>query len=128
MKIKVYILDADKLVPVPVVLSKLSDVGKNNVTKKDAYNAKIKTIEDKMLDITNVATNASLNAQIKVKGEIHNITNLANAIALTAAENKIPNVSNLFKKIDYNTKTIEIENRTTDRDHNKFFLLQNLIS
>ena len=34
----------------------------------------------------------------EVKGEIPNITNLATTAALTAVENKIPNVSNLVKK------------------------------
>ena len=31
-------LDTDKLVPVPVDLSKLSDVVENDVVKKDVYN------------------------------------------------------------------------------------------
>ena len=35
-------LDVDELVPVPVDLNELSDVVKNNVVKKDLYNAKIK--------------------------------------------------------------------------------------
>ena len=35
-------LDADKLVPVPVDLSKLSHVVKIDVVKKDLYTAKIK--------------------------------------------------------------------------------------
>ena len=39
---KVDKLDVDKLVPVPDDLSKLSDVVKNDVIKKDVYNAKIK--------------------------------------------------------------------------------------
>ena len=51
LKSKVYKLDVDKLVPVPVDLSKLSDVVKNDVVKKDVYNAKIKNIEDIMLVI-----------------------------------------------------------------------------
>ena len=38
-------IDGDKLVPFPVVLSKLSDVVKNDVVKKDAYKIKIKNIE-----------------------------------------------------------------------------------
>ena len=42
-------LIVDKLVPVPVDLSKLSDVVENDVVKKDVYNAKIKNIEDKIL-------------------------------------------------------------------------------
>ena len=35
---------------------------KNDVVKKDVYNAKIKNIKDRILDITNVATNTTLNA------------------------------------------------------------------
>ena len=34
-------LDADKLIPAPVDLSKLSDVIKNHVVKKDVHSAKI---------------------------------------------------------------------------------------
>ena len=53
-----------KLVPVPVNLSKLSDEVKNDVSKKDVYNAKIKNIEDAIPGITNLATNATLNTKI----------------------------------------------------------------
>ena len=42
MKLKIDKLDFDKLVPVPVDLSKLSDILENGVVKKDVYNAKIK--------------------------------------------------------------------------------------
>ena len=52
MKRKVDELNVDKLVPVPVVLSKLSDVVKSDVVKKDLRNAKIKSIEDKIPDIS----------------------------------------------------------------------------
>ena len=93
-------LYVDILVPVPVDLTKLSDVVKNHVFKKDIYNAKIKNIEDKIPDITNLITNASLNAKInevtnvattpalnakinEVKGELPNITNLTTTAALT---------------------------------------------
>ena len=60
MKSKVHKLEADKLVPVPVYLSKLSD----DVVQKDVYNAGIKDIEDTTSDITNLATNTILNAKI----------------------------------------------------------------
>ena len=40
----------------------MTNLAKNVVVKKD--NAKIKNIEHKTLDITNLATNASLNARI----------------------------------------------------------------
>ena len=95
LKSKVDRLDVDKLVHVPVDLSKLSDVIKNDVVKKDVYNAKIKNIEDKIPDITKLATDTTLNAKInEVKGEIPSITNLATSVAITAVENKIPIVSN----------------------------------
>ena len=65
LKSKADKLDLGKLVPVPVDLSKLSDVFQNGVVKKDVYNAKIKNIEDEIPDITNLATNTTLNAKIK---------------------------------------------------------------
>ena len=100
MKSKVDKLDVAKLVPVPVDLSRLSNVVKNDV-KKDVYNAKIKNIEDKIPDITNLATNTTLNAKInEVKGEIPSITNLATTTtALNAKINegkyKILDITNL---------------------------------
>ena len=42
LKSKAGKLDVYKLVPVLVDLSKLSDIVKNDVVKKDVYNAKIK--------------------------------------------------------------------------------------
>ena len=67
--------------------------------KKVVCNAKIKNIEDKIPDITNLATNTSLNGKInEIKGEIPNITNLATKTALHAVENKIPSVSVQSKK------------------------------
>ena len=96
MKRKLDKLDVDKLVPVSVDLSKISDVVKNDVVKKDVYNAKIKNIEDKIPEY-----------------------------ALTAVENKIPNVSNLVKKIDYDTNISEIEKKIAiDHDHDKYIITQ----
>ena len=78
----------DKLIPVPADLSKLSDLVKNDVVKKDEYNAKIKKSEGKIPDITNLAINATLNAKInEVKNEIPRITNLTTTIALNAKTN-----------------------------------------
>ena len=64
MKDKVDKFDVDKLVTVSVDLSKLYDVVKNYVVKKDVYNVQIKNIEDKIPDIANLATNTTLNAKI----------------------------------------------------------------
>ena len=73
MKSKVGKLNVDKLVPVPVSLSQLIDLVKNDVFLKKTYiyiyiyiyiYAKIKNIEDKIPDITGLATNTTLNAKI----------------------------------------------------------------
>ena len=64
-----------------------------------------------MPSITNLATNSALNAKLnEVKDKRPNITNLATTTAFTAVENKIPNVSNLVKKADYNTKLVKLKN------------------
>ena len=82
-------LDFHELVSVLVDLSKLTDVVKNDVVKK-VYNIKIKDIEHKVLDITNLTTNTTLRAKInEVKREIPNITNLATTVALTTKINEV---------------------------------------
>ena len=70
MKSKVGKLNVDKLVPVPVSLSQLIDLVKNDVFLKKTYRyiyiyiyAKIKNIEDKIPDINSLATNTTLNAK-----------------------------------------------------------------
>ena len=66
---------------------------------KDVYNAKIKNIEDKIPDITNLATSTTLNAKInEIKNKIPRITYLSTTNAFTTVENEIPNVSDIFKK------------------------------
>ena len=114
-------LDVDKLVPLPVDLNKLSDAVKNDVVKKDEYNARIKNIENNIPDITNLATNTTLNAKInEPKNKILSITNLARAAAVTTVENKIPNVSDLFKKANSDAKYQKINKYFTTSDYNKF--------
>ena len=53
LKNKLDKLDTEKLETIPVDLSKISDIVKNDVVKKDVYNGKIKNVEDKIPDITN---------------------------------------------------------------------------
>ena len=95
MKSEVNKLDVGKLAPVRGDLGKLSDVVKKFVAKKDVYNAKIKNIEDKTPDITNLATNTTLYSKInEVKKEIPSVTNIVVTTALNAKINEIKN--NLF--------------------------------
>ena len=58
LKSKIDKLDVDELVPAPL------DVEKNDVVKKDVYNANIKNIEDKIPGITKLATNTTLSSKI----------------------------------------------------------------
>ena len=48
------------------------------------------------------------------------MTNLATKTALTTVENKIPNVSSLVKKTDYDPKNIQIENKLNNHNLNKY--------
>ena len=110
-------LIVDELRPVPD-LSKLSDVVKNDV-KKTECSTKMKDIEDKILSITNLATNTALNAKInEVKHKVPNITNLATSSALNAKINefksKISNITNLATTTDLNA----VENKIPD--HSKY--------
>ena len=97
-----------------------------NLATNTTLNAKINEIKGEIPSIANLATNSALNAKInEVKGKILSITNLATNTALTAVANKIPNVSNLAKNTDYNTKINEIEKKITDHGHsNKYITTQ----
>ena len=64
LKGKVDKTDVYKSVTVPVDLNKLSGAVKNDVLKKNIYNAKIKNIEDNILDISNLTSNTILEAEI----------------------------------------------------------------
>ena len=117
LKTEVDKIDIDKLSPVPVYLSKLSDVVKNNVVKKAVYDrlvAKLNSIdtsrfvlkikydtdkleiENKILNTSDLVKNADYNTKItEIRGKILNVSSLATKRALTTVENKIPDVSSL---------------------------------
>ena len=94
LKSEVDKLDIDKLVFVPVDLSKLSDLVKNEVVKNDVY--------DKLVTkVSNVDTSGFV---LKTKYDTDK----------SELENKIPDTSGLVKKTDYNTKITEIEGKIPD--------------
>ena len=77
------------------------NVVKNEAVEKTEYNAKIKNIEDKIHNITNLnlATKIILITKInEVKTEIPSNTGLATTSVVTAVKNKILNVSSLVKE------------------------------
>ena len=60
LKRKVDQLDVDKLLWVPVDLSKLGDVAKNDIVKKDGLKAKINQGKSEIPNITNLDTTATV--------------------------------------------------------------------
>ena len=128
LKSKVNKLDVDKLVAVSVDLSKLNDLVKIDVVKKDAYNAKIKDIKDKIADISELATTTTLNAKInEAKNEIPSITNLAATAAFNAkineVQNEIPNITNLATT----TALTAVDNKMLEIQSKKLTITQKLV-
>ena len=103
-------------------LKKMNAVDTSKLVNKTDYKVKIKNIEDKIPGITILATNAALTAKINdVKDEIPNISGLATTAALTAVKEKIPNVSDLVQKPDYEAKIKDIEGKYfSTSDYKKF--------
>ena len=121
---------------VPVDLSKLSDVVKNDVVKKDVCDklvAKVNNIdtsdfvlktkyqtdktelEKEIADVSNLVKKTKL---LELENKIPDVSSLATK--LTAVENKIPSVINLVKKTEYNTKITDIENKLNNQNHDKY--------
>ena len=119
-------------------MSNLSDVVKNYVVKKAAYDklaAKVNNIdncdfvlktkyqtdktelETKIPDVTNFVKKTKLT---ELENKIPDVSSLATKTALTAVENKIPDVSSLVKKTNYDTKISELEKKLTDHNHDKY--------
>ena len=93
LKTEVDKIDIDKLRTVPVDLSKLSNVVKNEVVKKTEYNKLVNKVN-------NIDTSGIL---LKTKYA-------ADKLELTK---KIPDTSNLVKKTNYNTKITELEKKNS---------------
>ena len=76
-----------------------------------------------------MATKTTFRAKInKAEVEMLSITNLATKNALNAVGNKIPSVSNLVKKTDYNQKLMKLKKKILIIIMISILLLQNLIS
>ena len=91
LKTEVDKLDIDKLAPVPVDLSKLSDVVKNDVVKKTVYDKLVAKVNN--IDTSDFVLKTKYNTD------------------KTELEKKIPDTSGLVKKTDYNAKITEIEGK-----------------
>ena len=90
-------LDIDKLAPVPVDLSKLSDVVKNNVVKKTVYDKLVAKVDQ--IDTSDfVLTTKYQTGKTELEKEIPDVTDFVKKAKLTELENKIPDISNLAIK------------------------------
>ena len=98
LKTEVDKLDIDKLGPVPVDLSKLSDVVKNDVVRKTEYNKLVTKVDN--IDTTNFVKKTEYE---KDRSDFEDKIN--------KVDKKIPDVSSLVKKTDFNTKVTEIEGK-----------------
>ena len=94
-----------------VDLSKLSDVVKNKVIKKTAYNTKIAWIEGKIPDISNLATKTVLTTVENKIPDTSSLVKKTNCNAkITDIESKIPDITNLVSKTNLNTKINNVKN------------------
>ena len=72
------------------------------------YNAKIKDVEYKISDFTNLATNTKFNAKVnEIKNEIPSIANLATTTFRIVFENKTPDHSKYITTLKFNKLTAE---------------------
>ena len=94
LKTEVDKLDIEKLATAPVDLSKLSNVVKNDVLKKNVYDKLVAKVNN--IDTSDFVLKTNFNTKF------------------TGLQNKIPNTNGLVKKTDYNTKITEIENKIPD--------------
>ena len=114
--------------PVPVDLSKLSDVVKNDVVKKTVYDKLVvkvniidtsgfalkpkydtdkSEIENKIPNTNDLVKKTDCNAKIiELEDKIPDVSSLTTNITLTIVENKIPIISNLVKKKQIMTQTL----------------------
>ena len=142
LKTNVDKLDIDKLAPVPVDFSKLSDVVKNDVAKKVVYDklaAKVNNIDTStfVLKTKYQTDKTELEKKItdfvkktkltELENKIPDVSSLATKTALTAVENKIPDVSSLVKKQIMTQKSVSLRRNLLIIIITNILLLQSLI-
>ena len=97
LKTEVDKLYIDKLVPVPVNLSKISDVVKNDVVKKNVYDRLVAKVNNIDSNAFVLKTKYQID-KTELEKEIPDKTNLVKQIKITDLENKISVVSGFATK------------------------------
>ena len=89
--------DIDKLVRLPTDLSKLSDVVKNDVAKKDVYDKLVAKVDN--IDTSGFVLKTKYDTdKSELENKIPDVTDFVKKAKLTELENKIPDISNLATK------------------------------
>ena len=100
LKTEINKLNVGKLKTATVDLSKLSNVVKKEVIKKTEYNKLVNKVNN--IDTSDFVLKTNYNTKItELENKIPDISNLATKTALTTVENKIPDINSLVKKNDY---------------------------
>ena len=83
--------------PIPVDLSKLSGVVKNDVVKKTVYKKLVTKVDN--IDTSDFVLKTKYNTdKTELENKIPNVTDFVKKAKLTELENKIPDISNLATK------------------------------
>ena len=90
LKIEVDKLDIEKLVPIPVNLSQLSNVVKNDVVKKAVYDIDSKSKENHIDTTDFVLKTKYQTGKTELEKKTSNVTDFVKKAKLTELENKIP--------------------------------------
>ena len=97
LKTEVDKLDIDKLVAVPVDLSKLSDLVKNDVVKKTVYDKLVAKVDN--IDTSDFVLKTKYQTdKTELENKIPYVTDFVKKVKLTELENKISDISNLATK------------------------------
>ena len=130
------------MITVPVDLSKLSNVVKDDVVEKAVYDKLVEKVENidtswfvlkaicdtdkselekKIPGASKHVKKTDYNAKIsEIEGKIPSISGLATTSVLTAVENKIPDVGSLVNRKNYDIKISETEEKLSDLNHDKY--------
>ena len=107
--------------PIPLDLSKLTDVLKNYVVKKTEYNKLFTKVDN--IDTTNFVSRTKFgkdgldfdNKVYKVDKKIQDVSDLVKKTDVNSkVEGKIPSIIGLVKKTDFSSKVTEIEGKIPD--------------
>ena len=96
-------------------VSKVNSVDTSGFVLKTKYDTDKSELENKIADASGLVKKTYYNTKTnETEGKIPNVNNLVTKTTLNTVENKIPDIINLVKKIDYDY------NKFDNRNHDKY--------